>query len=58
MIYEKGAWVFHMLRTLMLDLQTLRKRNTEYMRFLDEYELDIRGNRGDAGPIWLGYRSA
>jgi hypothetical protein len=22
MVYEKGAWVFHMLRTLMLDLQT------------------------------------
>lgn len=21
-VYEKGAWVLHMLRTLMLDLQT------------------------------------
>ncbi len=39
-------------------LQTLRKRNTEYLKFLDTYEMDIRGSRNDAGPIWLGYRNA
>ena len=33
MIYEKGAWVFHMLRTMMLDLQTRKEdRFTEMMR--------------------------
>src|SRR5205807_573374 len=33
MIYEKGAWVFHMLRTLMLDLGTMKEdRFTETMR--------------------------
>ena len=39
-------------------LQTVRKRNTEYLKFLDTYEMDIRSNRNDAGPIWLGYRNA
>jgi hypothetical protein len=56
----RDAWLSEGLASFsaLWYLQTLRKRNTEYMRFLDEYELDIRGNRGDAGPIWLGYRNA
>ncbi len=41
MIYEKGAWVFHMLRTLMLDLSTMKEdRFTETMR---DYYRTFRG---------------
>ncbi len=33
MIYEKGAWVFHMLRVMMLDLRTMNEdRFTENMK--------------------------
>ena len=33
MIYEKGAWVFHMLRVMMLDLRTMNEdRFTETMK--------------------------
>jgi len=39
-------------------LQTERKRNTEYFRFLDDYASDIRNDKDDAGPIWIGYRTA
>jgi peptidase M1-like protein len=42
MIYEKGAWVFHMLRTLMLDLSTMKEdRFTETMR---DYYQSYRGS--------------
>lgn len=39
-------------------LQTLRKRNKEYFQFLDQYRDDIKRQRNDAGPVWLGYRNA
>lgn len=39
-------------------LQTLKKRNDEYFKFLDQYASEIRGVRGSAGPISLGYRNA
>lgn len=39
-------------------LQTERKHNTEYFRYLDEYATDIRNEKDDAGPIWIGYRTA
>jgi aminopeptidase N len=37
-------------------LQTSRKGNKEYFRFLDEYSRNIRNNRAD-GAIWLGFRN-
>ena len=41
MIYEKGAWVFHMLRVLMLDLRTMKEdRFSEMMR---DYYTTFRG---------------
>lgn len=39
-------------------LQTERKRNVEYFKFLDKYAADIRDLRGKTGPIWVGYRNA
>ena len=40
-IYEKGAWIFHMLRILMLDLATMKEdRFTETMR---DYYATFRG---------------
>jgi hypothetical protein len=39
-------------------MQTLRKRNDEYYKFLDQYANGIRDVREKAGPIWLGYRNA
>jgi hypothetical protein len=39
-------------------LQTERKRNDDYFHFLDDYAADIRGDKDDAGPIWIGYRTA
>jgi hypothetical protein len=37
-------------------LQSIRKGNKEYFRFLDSYSQNIKDNR-DAGPTWLGYRT-
>ncbi|HTR21843.1 MAG TPA: M1 family aminopeptidase [Gemmatimonadales bacterium] len=39
-------------------LQNERKHNDEYFKFLDRYKADITNLRGDAGPIWLGYRNS
>ncbi|HXI34254.1 MAG TPA: M1 family aminopeptidase, partial [Gemmatimonadales bacterium] len=39
-------------------LQTERKHNDEYFRYLDEYAADIHNDKDDAGPIWIGYRTA
>lgn len=41
MIYEKGAWVFHMLRILMLDLQTLKE--DRFLETLKDFYLSYRG---------------
>ncbi|HTI06311.1 MAG TPA: M1 family aminopeptidase [Gemmatimonadales bacterium] len=38
-------------------LQSVRKGNKEYFRFLDTYQQNIKDNR-DAGATWLGYRDA
>jgi peptidase M1-like protein len=56
----RDAWLSEGLASFsaLWYLQTLRKRNTEYLKFLDTYEMDIRGFRNDVGPIWLGYRNA
>jgi len=38
-------------------LQSERKRNDEYFKFLDQYRFDINDSREKAGPIWIGYRN-
>jgi hypothetical protein len=40
-VYEKGAWVFHMLRVLTMDLSTLR--SDRLMEALREYYATYRG---------------
>jgi hypothetical protein len=56
----RDAWLSEGLASFsaLWYVQSLRKRNTEYLKFLDQYEMDIRGHIQDAGPIWLGYRNA
>jgi hypothetical protein len=39
-------------------LQTLKRRNDEYFKFLDQYATNIRGARNEVGPIAIGYRNA
>ena len=39
-------------------LQSVRKHNDEYFRFLDQYKADIKDDKDDTGPIWIGYRNA
>jgi len=39
-------------------LQTLKRRNDEYFKFLDQYASNIRGARNETGPIGIGYRNA
>ena len=39
-------------------LQSVRKHNDEYFRFLDKYKADIKDDKDDTGPIWIGYRNA
>ena len=38
-------------------LQSERKRNDEYFKFLDQYKADIKIDKDDVGPIWIGYRN-
>ena len=56
----RDAWLSEGLASFsaLWYLQSLRRRNNEYLKFLDQYEIDIRDNRNNAGPIWLGYRNA
>jgi len=39
-------------------LQAERKRNDEYFKFLDQYAADIKGEKDDVGPTWVGFRSS
>jgi hypothetical protein len=39
-------------------LQSVRKGNKEYFKFLDAYSQNIKDNRDGAGATWLGYRDA
>lgn len=41
MIYEKGAWVFHMLRNMMLDLRT--KKEDRFIEMMRDYYASYRG---------------
>jgi len=39
-------------------LQSIRKGNKEYFKFLDAYVQNIKDNRDGGGATWLGYRDA
>jgi hypothetical protein len=39
-------------------LQSERKRNNEYFKFLDQYKAEIKDEQDDVGPIWIGYRNS
>lgn len=56
----RDAWLSEGLASFsaLWYLQSERKHNTEYFKFLDQYKADIRDDRDDAGPIWIGYRNA
>jgi len=38
-------------------LQVERKSSQQYFKFLDQYAADIRTDKDDVGPIWLGWRN-
>jgi hypothetical protein len=56
----RDAWLAEGLATFsgLWYLQGARKGSKEYFKFLDQYAADIGFNRKDAGPIWLGSRTA
>jgi len=56
----RDAWLSEGLASFsaLWYLQSERKRNDEYFKFLDQYGADIKGDKDDVGPIWIGYRNA
>jgi len=56
----RDAWLSEGLASFsaLWYLQNERKHNDEYFKFLDQYRADIRDDKDDAGPIWIGYRNA
>ena len=56
----RDAWLSEGLASFsaLWYLRSLRRRNTEYFQFLDQYKRDIGDYRGEVGPIWIGYRNA
>jgi peptidase M1-like protein len=56
----RDAWLSEGLASFsaLWYLQSERKRNDEYMKFLDRYKDDIKDETDDVGPIWIGYRNA
>lgn len=56
----RDAWLSEGLASFMAlrYVQTVRKRNDEYFKFLDQYRADIADYRKGFGPIWIGYRNA
>jgi hypothetical protein len=56
----RDAWLSEGLASFsgLWYLQAKRKRNTEYFKFLDQYQADIENDRAEVGPIWLGYRNS
>ena len=56
----RDAWLSEGLASFsaLWYLQSERKHNDEYFKFLDRYKADIADEKDDAGPIWIGYRNA
>ncbi|HEX4574547.1 MAG TPA: M1 family aminopeptidase [Gemmatimonadales bacterium] len=57
----RDAWLSEGLATFsaLWYLQTVRKHGSDdYFKYLDQYKTDIKDDKDDAGPIWIGYRTA
>ena len=56
----RDAWLSEGLASFsaLLYLQSEAEHKDRYFKYLDEYKADIKGDRDDAGPIWIGYRNA
>ncbi|OLC08532.1 MAG: hypothetical protein AUH42_01175, partial [Gemmatimonadetes bacterium 13_1_40CM_70_11] len=56
----RDAWLSEGLASFsaLWYLQTLPKHRDDYFKFLEKYKADIKDERDDAGPIWIGYRNA
>jgi aminopeptidase N len=56
----RDAWLSEGLASFsaLWYLQSVRKRNSDYFKFLDQYKADIKDDRDVAGPIWIGYRNS
>ena len=56
----RDAWLGEGLAEFagLLYLQTARRHNDEYYRFLDQYRTNILNHRDDTGPIAIGHRSS
>lgn len=56
----RDAWLSEGLASFsaLSYLQTARRRNDEYYRFLDQYRSNVLAHRDEAGPMWIGYRNA
>ena len=39
-------------------LQIERKSSEQYFKFLDQYAADVRDDKNDVGPVWIGWRTA
>lgn len=55
----RDAWLSEGFATFsgLWYLQSVRKGNKEYFRFLDEYARNIKDMRDRTGATWLGYRN-
>jgi len=49
LIYQKGAWVLHMLRVLMLDLQTVNE--DRFTQMMQDYYRTYRGQRASTADF-------
>ena len=55
----RDAWLAEGLATFsgLWYVQSVRKRNDEYFKFLDRYATNVRDLSDDVGAIWLGRRN-
>jgi peptidase M1-like protein len=49
MVYDKGAWVLHMLRNLMLDLRTMKE--DAFRETMQDFYRQYRGRRASTGDF-------
>lgn len=49
MVYEKGAWVFHMLRVMMLDLKTMNE--DRFTATMKDYYQSFQGKNGSTADF-------
>jgi len=49
LVYDKGAWVFHMLRILLLDLKSMNE--DRFTRVMQQYYRDFRGGAGSTADF-------